>query len=192
MKPRPRSPCARRGFTLAEVAVTIVIIGIGLLLVLQSLNTAKLTAAHTRNMKVARELGMLTLGQIASGQFQEDIESGFLDSYAEEGYPDFTFEVALGDDVFREDTNKNKDGAFDNWDPSLKQDTTDTTDDEEQQEQPYEKVRVRVTYPAIKDLPHQLVLEQWVPWKQVYGEDETKKEEQQAASDAAAKDKNNG
>ena len=34
----------RGGFTLAEVAVTIVIVGIGMLMVLQSLNSAKLTA----------------------------------------------------------------------------------------------------------------------------------------------------
>jgi prepilin-type N-terminal cleavage/methylation domain-containing protein len=163
---------ARAGFTLAEIAVTIVIVGIGLLLVLQGLNTAKLTAAHTRNMKLARELGMLTLGQVASGMLQEDIESGYFDTYAEEGYPDFTFEIMLGDDVFREPED---DGSFNSWDPEL--DEEDEDEDEEEVEEPYEEVRVRVTYPAIKDLPNQLTLEQWIPWKQVHGEDEDAEQE---------------
>jgi type II secretory pathway pseudopilin PulG len=165
----PRGVASHRaGFTLAEIAVTFVIVGIGLLLVLQGLNTAKLTAAHTRNMKLARELGMLTLGQIASGVLQEDIESGYYDTYAEEGYPDFTFEVMLGDDTFRE---PNDDGTFNSWDPDLYEDDEDE-DEEDDVEEPYEEVRVRVTYPAIKDMPSQLTLEQWIPWKQVYGEQE--------------------
>lgn len=167
--PRRAARVRRRGgFTLAEIAVTIVIVGIGLLLVLQGLNTAKLTAAHTRNMKLARELGMLTLGQIAAGVLQEDIESGYFDTYAEEGYPDFTFEIMLGDDTFRE---PNDDGTFNSWDPELYEDEEDV-EDEEEVEEPYEEVRVRVTYPAIKDMPNQLTLEQWIPWKQVHGEAE--------------------
>ena len=169
----------RSGFTLAEIAVTIVIVGIGLLLVLQGLNTAKLTAAHTRNMKLARELGMLTLGQIASGVLQEDIESGYYDTYAEEGYPDFTFEIMLGDDTFREPTD---DGTFNSWDPDLDEEEED--EDEEEAEEPYEEVRVRVTYPAIKDMPSQLTLEQWIPWKQVYGE---KQDDEKAAGDEEEK-----
>ena len=48
MRTPPRAS-ARAGFTLAEVMVTLVIVGIGLTLVLQGLNTAKLTAAQTRN-----------------------------------------------------------------------------------------------------------------------------------------------
>ena len=53
---------ARAGFTLAEVAVTLVIVAIGPTLVLQGLNTSKMSAAQTHNRKVARELALLTLG----------------------------------------------------------------------------------------------------------------------------------
>jgi len=170
-----------RGFTLAEIAVTIVIVGIGLLLVLQGLNTAKLTAAHTRNMKLARELGLLTLGRIASGEYQEDVESGMADTYADEGYPDFMFELVLGDDSFIE---RDDDGRFDNWDPDLYDDDEDD-DEEEDAEQPYEKVKVRITYPAIRDMSNQLSLEQWIPWVQVYGEDEDAEDsEEEGSSDA--------
>lgn len=177
-----RRPLGRDGFTLAEIAITIVIVGIGLMLVLQGLNTAKLTAAHTRNMKVARELGLLTLGRVAAGEYQEDIESGLMDTYADEGFPDFTFELVLGDDTFIE--RDDDDGRFDNWDPDL-YDRDDEDDEDEETEQPYEKVTVKITYPAIKDLPNELTLEQWMPWLQVYGQDEEDEDEDgEESSDA--------
>jgi prepilin-type N-terminal cleavage/methylation domain-containing protein len=161
---------SRAGFTLAEVAVTIVIVGIGMLLVLQGLNTAKMTAAHTRNYKLSRELALLTLGQIASGEFREDVEDGLVGSYAEEGYPEFTFEVLVGDATFR---TKNDNGEFDSWAPR-DEDLANDDDEEEAEdaEQPFEKVRIKITSPLIGELKNELVLERWIPWKQVYGESE--------------------
>jgi prepilin-type N-terminal cleavage/methylation domain-containing protein len=167
----------RAGFTLAEVAVTIVIVGIGMLLVLQSLNTAKMTAAHTRNYKLSRELALLTLGQIASGEFREDIENGLVGSYAEEGYPDFMFEVLVGDATFRA---KGDTGEFDSWAPR-DEDYDETDEEEEEAEQPFEKVRIKITSPVIGELGNELVLERWIPWKQVYGEPE-----EEAGATAAA------
>lgn len=179
MRRPPTAPRRARGFTLAEVAITIVIVGIGLMLVLQGLNTAKLTAAHTRNMKVARELGLLTLGRVAGGEYQDDIESGLSDSYADEGFPDFYFELVLGDDAFVE---REDDGRFDNWDPDLYDD--DEEDDDEEVREPYEKIKVRITYPAISDRPNQLTVEQWIPWDQVYGENEDDEEGDEEGDDA--------
>ena len=158
---------ARAGFTLAEVAVTILIVGFGLVLVLQGLNTAKLTAAHTRNYKLARELALQTLGQIESGLFQEDIEDGLLGTYAEEGYPDFAFEVVVGDEAFRE---RRDDGGYDSWAP--RDSDEDEQEEDEESEEPFEKVRVRVTFPKVQEVSNELVLERWIPWKQVYGETE--------------------
>ncbi len=88
------------GFTLAEVAVTIVIVGIAVVMMLQSLNRAKLESAHTRNTKLARELALITLGQIESGLFRDDLERGLSGTYADEGYPMFAYEVVAGDDSF--------------------------------------------------------------------------------------------
>ena len=190
----PRRRCAEPrktdlvpyGFTLAEVAVTIVIVGIGMLLVLQGLNTAKLTAAHTRNTKLARELALTTLGQIASGQFQEDIQDGLDGSYAEEGYPEFSFEVVVGDDSFRETTT---DGPFDSWAPRddrREEDEDEEKDPQEETDEPFEKVKIKITFPKIdvakEQLKNELVLEEWIPWKQVYGQ----KEEAEAAADAGS------
>jgi prepilin-type N-terminal cleavage/methylation domain-containing protein len=158
---------ARRGFTLVEVAVTIVIVGIGLLSLLQGLNEAKLTAAHTRNLKLSRELALYTLGQIEAGQFQEDIEAGLKGSYAEQGYPDFTYEVIVGDESFSEEL---EGGAFDSWAPRDEDDGTDEEDEEA--EEPFEKVKIRITFPQLHEFKSELVLERWMPWKQVYGEQE--------------------
>ena len=168
----------RRGFTLAEVAMTIVIMGIGLVLVLQGLNTAKLTAAHTRNYKLARELALLTIGQVESGLFQDEIdEIGLSGSYADEGHPDFSYEIVVGDETFEQPTG---DEAFDSWAPR-DEDETDEEEDEETEE-PFEKVKVKITFPKAQEFSNELVLERWIPWKQVYGESE----EEDAPADGAA------
>ncbi|MDZ4772234.1 MAG: prepilin-type N-terminal cleavage/methylation domain-containing protein [Planctomycetota bacterium] len=165
MKSRPLS---RAGFTLAEVAVTIVIVGIGLVLVLQGLNTAKITAAQTRNEKLARELGLYTLGQIESGLYQEDIEQGLAGTYADQGYAAFTYEVVVGDEGFV-DTDPN--APFDSWKPrTQKQLDDEKKKDEEQLPEPYEKVKIKVSFPKFAEYQNQLVLEHWMPWTQVYGE----------------------
>ncbi len=165
---RPRS-----GFTLAEVAVTIVIVGIAVVMMLQSLNRAKLESAHTRNTKLARELGLLTLGQIESGLFRDDLGRGLIGSYSDEGYPMFGYEVISGDEVFLESTGPD-DGRFDTFeDRRLKADEAARdagTDEDEEMREPYERVRVKVTWQlAVQDLPTELVLERWIPWDQAYG-----------------------
>lgn len=155
-------------FTLAEVAVTIVIVAIALLLVLQGLNTSKMTAAHTRNQKLARDLGLYTLGQIESGLFRDDLDTGMAGNYAEEGYPEFTWELAVGDDVLPEQP---QDGKYDSWAPTRAEEEA-AKDEDEDAEEPYEKIRIRVMYPKVREFTNELTLERWVPWKQVYGEAE--------------------
>jgi prepilin-type N-terminal cleavage/methylation domain-containing protein len=169
----------RGGFTLAEVAVTIVIVGIGMLMVLQGLNTAKMSAAQTKNLKLSRELALLTLGQIASGQYQDDIQNGLHGTYAEEGWPAFAFDVVVGDDTFQTQSN---DTTFDSWapKPNAKKDDKKKEDPKDQIDTPYEKVKIKVTFPTIQiekeQMKHELVLEEWIPWKQVYGEKEDDKD----------------
>ena len=88
----------RGGFTLAEVAVTLLIVSFALVLILQGLNVAKFSAAQTHNRKVARELALLTLGRVQSGLYWEDLdgEPGEIPgSYAEEGYEDWRFTIDL-------------------------------------------------------------------------------------------------
>jgi len=174
--------------------VTIVIVGIGMLTVLERLNDCKMTAAQTRNVKLARNLALLTLGEVASGQFQDDIENGLSGTYAEEGYPQFSYEVIVGDDSF--EGASAEDGSFDTWQHQreLEEDRraerareSGEEEDPKDREEAFEKVKIRITFvPKIRvggtELKNELVLEEWIPWKQVYGENE----EEKAAADGAA------
>jgi prepilin-type N-terminal cleavage/methylation domain-containing protein len=182
---RLRRHSGARAFTLVEVAVAIVIVGMGLVYILQALNVSKLTAAHTRNSKLARDLALQTLGLVESGVLQEDIARGLTGSYAEEGYPEFNYEVLVGDATFSE---QEDDGTFDSWKPRTRaeleqaeEDREKTDEERQEEEQPYEKVKIRVTYPKIHEFTNELVLERWVPWSQVYGESEEEEEAAQGA-----------
>jgi prepilin-type N-terminal cleavage/methylation domain-containing protein len=163
----------KRGFTLAEVAVTIAIVGLALAWMLQTLSSSKMTAAYSRNLKLARELSIYTLGQIESGLYAEELDQDRIEgSYADEGYPDFFFEAVLGDESLS--PNRDDARAFDNWrhEQQVKQ-RNSTREEEEETEQPYEKVQVRVTFPKIGDLKNDYIVERWLPWKQVHPDEET-------------------
>ncbi|MDP6762973.1 MAG: type II secretion system protein [Planctomycetota bacterium] len=169
---RPRSS-ARAGFTLAEVAVTIVIVGVSLTLVMQALNGAKFASAHTRNLKLARDLGLLTLGEIEAGLYQEELRDHFFGTYAEQDHEEFGFEIVLGDEVFEDmESEEYEYSAYYSRfnDPDRYDDDED--DEEGEVEEAFEKVRIRVTFPKIGEYENQLTLEQWMPWDQVYGDDE--------------------
>jgi prepilin-type N-terminal cleavage/methylation domain-containing protein len=173
--PRSRS----EGFTLAEVAVTIAVVGLALVWMLQALNTAKVTAAHTRNLKLARELALLTLGQIESGLYAEEMSGDRVEgTYAEEGYPDFLFEAIIGEGNFRPAVD---DPTFDNWLEERRQ--AEMEDDEEEVEQPYEKVQVRVSFPPLQDLPSELLIERWLPWDQLHPSEDEDTDEGTAPGD---------
>ena len=156
MSPRARTA----GFTLAEVAVTLVIVSIGLVLVLEGLSRAKLTAAETHNRKVARGLAQLTLGEIESGLFWEEVDDSrdvLTGSYADD-------ELSAYHDSWQAEREREE---------RLTRERDE--DEEEQVAQPYEKVRIKVTYPKFGDRPNEIVLERWIPWAQVYGSDEDEK-----------------
>jgi prepilin-type N-terminal cleavage/methylation domain-containing protein len=164
---RPAGAATRtRGFTLAEVAVTLVIVALALTLCIQSISQAKFQAAYTRNFKLARDLGQLVLGQVHAGLYAEEIENGLDGTFAEEGYPEFAYEVVVGDETFDDDDYNER---FDSWAPTDSELEDEEDEDEEEIEEPYEKVKIRVIFPQIRDYPTELVLEQWMEWDLVYG-----------------------
>jgi prepilin-type N-terminal cleavage/methylation domain-containing protein len=178
----------RAGFTLAEVAVTLVIVGIALTLILQGLNTAKISAAQTHNRKVARELALWTLGEIEGGLYQEDLGSRtdiLAGTYAEQGFEAWRFEVVLGDESFIESSTAEYDDAYhDSWIAERERearqrerdDEDDGEDPAEEETEPFEKVRIKVSHPRFGDRPNELILERWIPWNLVYGEPEEDEE----------------
>lgn len=175
---KPSEGRLRRAFTLAEVAVTIALIGLALAWLLQVLNASKLTAAYSRNLKLARELSLMTMGQIEAGLFVDELDDERVDgNYSEEGYPDFFYEAIIGDENFRPDENDRQ--AFDNWRHEQNEKRRNSTAEEEEEaesQQPYEKIQVKVTFPKIQELNNEFVLERWVPWKQLHPDEEATEE----------------
>lgn len=175
------APSRSTGFTLAEVAVTIAIVGFMLTMLAQGLHGAKFQAAYTRNYKVARELAVVTLGELASGVYSNELEGDdrLEGTYADEGYPDFYYELLIGDEQF-DDYDASEDRTSLPYDTvRARQDReeearreNDDDDEDEEVEEFYETVRIRVFFPAIKDYPNELVLEQWVEWALIHGESE--------------------
>lgn len=164
-----RSP--RGGFTLAEVMVALVLVGGYLVYALMGLNVSKMTAAHTHNLKLARELGLYTLGQLEAGLFWEDMDDTIgPHSYAEldPAYADFEYTIYVGQENFELAT-EDPEQRFDSLGYA---DDEDDDDDEEEEKRPYVEVMIRVTFPKLVEFPNQLILERWIPWEQVHGEGE--------------------
>ena len=163
--------------------VTLLIVGMTLLLVLQGMFTARETAFYTHQRKVARELAILSLGRVAAGLFWEELDERnqtLAGNYSEEGYDAFSWEIVLGDDDFR-DNEQNDDGYFDNYAYRRYQESQNDDDEEEEAEEPFERVKVRVIFPVLgTERPNELLLEQWIPWTQVYGQSEEDAESEEA------------
>lgn len=182
----PHARAARAGFTLAEAAITIAIVGIGLAFSVQALNGAAQTAAHTQRMKIARELGVEHLGEIAAGLWWDELESTRYGTFADKERPEYTWELALGDEeleaVRTGDEAAWQNQRFDNWQYRRDQEainsgysSAEDMDAEEETVEEYEQLRLRVSFPflpGLEDLDHHIELERWIPWEQVYGPSE--------------------
>ena len=180
-----RLPASRKtgdsaGFTLAEAAVTIAIVGIVLLAVMQGLQGAKMASLNVKNQKTAYELGTGLLGEIRVGLYREELESGMTGDFAEQEEPDFRWEVTLGDDVSTDAGDGSEERPFDNLqdrrereeDRENSSDSRFTDEEDEEATEPFEKVKIRVTYPLVEEYPTELLLEAWIPWVEVYGPEE--------------------
>lgn len=178
---------ARSGFTLAEAAITIALVALTLSTVLQILQGSKFTTAHTRDMRRARDLALTTLGEIESGLWWDFIDSTRSGSYVAQELPDFYFELAVGDEGFYEDDEVDENGRpFDNWAYKRDLELEDYDSEEEEATEPFEKIRIRVTFPKYGELPNEIVLERWIPWEQVYGEPEVEAEDATSSDDPGA------
>ena len=159
----------RAGFTLAEVAVTIAIVSIVLVVQVQGLSNSMFQAANTRDLKIARELGLFKIAQLESGLYSEDIEDHMAGDFSEQEYPSFLWEVVLGDESFDDNDEDEDTGRFNSWDTV---DDDEDDDEDDPTEEPYQEVRVKVTFSGPKDAPKEVILERWVTWSFLYGEED--------------------
>jgi hypothetical protein len=179
------------GFTIAEAAVTIAIVALVLTTILQSLEGAKVSALHTMLQKSARELGLEMLGEIEAGRWQDEIDSGASGSFANRDEPNVLWELALGDDTFPDRPDESYDDEYRPFDnlrarDEWRDENSESSEDENEEEeaQPFEKVKLRIQFPKVRELSNELILERWVRWAQVYGEEE--EEEVPTAADPNA------
>ena len=167
------------GFTLVEAALTLAIVALVLVTVLQGMEGAKLSAYQTRQKKTAYELAQAMLGEITVGLWRDELESGMNGNFAEQDEPDFLWELALGEDVLEEQGEDDDDRPFDNfaarrdWEERNRSDTEEEEyEDGEAPEEPFEKIRIRVTFQKVKNFSNEIVLEKWAPWEEIYGPSE--------------------
>lgn len=185
------------GFTLVEAAITLAIVALVLVTILQGMEGAKLSAYHTRQKKTAYELAVGLLGEVSVGLWREELESGMTGNFAELDEPDFFWELALGEDVLEEQQDNDEERPFDNfaarrdWEERNRSDTEeDELEDGEEPVEPFEKIRIRVTFTKLRDFSNELVLESWVPWEEIYGP--TEEDETAAVADDAGGATNDG
>ncbi len=174
MKVLPSKRHGRAGFTLAEAAITIAIVGLTITYTLRALTAAQTTSAHTHEVKLAREMALRTLGEVSTGQFLVDSGEVLTGTYDEEVAPFMSYEVAFGDATLptrsRDDEGER---SFDNWQARDQyRQENNLEEDLDGEHEPFEKVVIRVSFAKHSDLPDYIELESWIPWEQVYGLDE--------------------
>lgn len=182
MRARPGAHRARAGFTLAEVAIALVISSMTLMLVMQGLVGSKITAAHTSNRKIARDLALLAVGWVEAGLFWEDLDGlpgTIAGDFAEEGYQAFFWEIVVGEDS-RSTYDEPESGYFDSlaYERYRRAEVLDEDPDAEPYAEtgstggPYEVVTVRVVFPKLAEDSNVLELTRWIPLEQVFGRED--------------------
>jgi len=106
------------------------------------------------------------------------VNGNVVGNYGEQGYEEWLWEVVFGDETFSDELEENGSIMFDTFrDRERRQeearDKADRNDkdkeEEEETTEPYEKVRIRVSFPKLGEFPNTLTLERWMPWEDVYG-----------------------
>jgi len=187
MKPSLRNR-ARGGFTLAEVAVTLLIMGLCMLYVLQGLNESRHTAMYTYRTKMAREMATLLLSKVEAGAYWEDLESDNMLSGAcveeDELYEDYFWEMTFGDEAEfstvlegdRKKWDRDDHTTLSYRDMQERERDHDEGEDELLTEEPFEDVRVRITLETELENKVLITLEKKIPWDLVYGTNEEEEE----------------
>lgn len=94
---RNRARRAASGFTLVEVMTAVAILGIGLVALILAINRAKDAAYITRSVKAVRHLATNLMAKIETGRL-ENLYDGQSGDFSEEGYPEFSYQIGIGDE----------------------------------------------------------------------------------------------
>lgn len=86
----------RAGFTLIEVLAAVLLLAVALTVMLQLRNQALGSAVDSRARSIASRMALQLYHRIEAARVP-DLFDGFQGDFADEGFPEFTFVVGLGD-----------------------------------------------------------------------------------------------
>ena len=156
--------------------------GLTITYTLQALSSAQTTAAHTHEVKLAREMALRTLGEISTGRYQAEMNDVIQGSYPEDVAPYMRYQIAFGEATLPRHGDPRDEGyereTVDNWENRRRWEDEQSDDEEDTTEEDYEIVKIRVIFPKHSDeLDDFIELEAWIPWDQVYGAEDENEDE---------------
>lgn len=86
----------RAGFSLIEVLAAVLLLAVALTTMLQLRNEALASAVDSRNLSIASRLGLQLMHRIEAARVP-DLFDGYQGDFADEGFPEFTWVLGLGD-----------------------------------------------------------------------------------------------
>ena len=84
------------GFSLIEVMAAVMLLAVSMTVLLQLRNSAMASAVNARSLSIASRLSLGLLHRIEAGRVA-DLYDGFLGDFSDEGQPEFTYVIGLGD-----------------------------------------------------------------------------------------------
>ncbi|MAW59671.1 MAG: hypothetical protein CMJ94_02410 [Planctomycetes bacterium] len=169
MRPLPPTRGPRAGFTLMEVMVSVMLVAVAMTTLMQLRQDSIGRASKGRDISVAARLASQLLHRIEAARML-DLFDGMNGDFSEEGFPDFSYVVALGDGSnYAEDTSVDSNSPEWAWREALRKREDDRIDEEGDDQRP-EKTRVviRVTYTAFDDEVEEYRLEAMIDSWAVY------------------------
>jgi len=162
-----RNTSRAAGFTLAEIIVTMLIVGILLVVSVQGIQRTMSQAAYTRDSRIARELALLQLGRLEAGLYIDEVEDHMEGDFSDDDQPYFQWELVLGTEEFH-DEEVSESERFDSW-----EEYDEDEDEDADSGEPWVVARVKVRFPQHPGRSNELILERWMTRDFVYGpEDE--------------------
>ncbi|TAH38531.1 MAG: prepilin-type N-terminal cleavage/methylation domain-containing protein [Planctomycetota bacterium] len=157
--------CRRSGFSLVEVMAAVMLLAIALVVMLGQRDQAISSAAGARDLSIASRLALQLLHRIECARVSE-LFDGYQGDFSEEGFPDFTYVVGVGD-ASNFAAGLGESSAEQAWRDELQRRAEEREDqeDEDGEESKPELTRVFVTvvYPGRGGDPGEYHLESLVP-----------------------------
>jgi len=153
----------RAGFSLIEVLAAVLLLAVALVSMLSLRNAALNSAIDSRSRSIASRLALELMHRVEVARVP-DLFDGYQGDFADQGFPEFSYTVGLGDgSAYSAGTPE--DGGEAAWRAAARREYEDS---EDQQKPELTRVYLTVTYPAADTTLSDYVLEALLPTWAVY------------------------